>query len=374
MLRETALIENHRLAGGRLIDFGGWNLPVQYSGLTDEHLAVRERCGLFDVSHMGEIWIEGQNASAFVDFLVTNDVSKLEIGQALYAGLCNEIGGLVDDLVVYKLKADCFLLVVNASNTDKDFAHIQAARTRFEHPPAVVENRSHQFSQLAIQGPLSSQVLQRLTQTNLQQINTYRCAWGEVAGVHTLIARTGYTGEDGFELYIPWNDGPRIWNALLEAGKPERLIPCGLGCRDTLRLEMKYALYGHELTETTTPLEVGLGWITKLDKRSDFVGKSALIAQKSSGIRRTLIGVRSLGRAIPRQGYVVYDSGGTEAVGTITSGTSSPSLKVPIGVALVNKPFDQVGTSLQVKIREELHPFVVVKTPFYTQSKPRSQS
>lgn len=368
MLKQTALIEEHRKCGGRLIDFGGWELPVQYSGVLNEHQAVRTACGLFDVSHMGEIWIEGPTAAEFVDYLVTNDTTKLAISQAMYCGLCHETGGLVDDLVVYRLGQEQFLLVVNASNTDKDFAHIQKIKSGFKKPLPKIENRSSVLSQLALQGPKAEAILQRLTSTKLSDMKTYWCAIGEIDGIEALIARTGYTGEDGFELYVEWDHGPALWNMLLNAGKADGLIPCGLGARDTLRLEMKYALYGHELTDETTPLETGLGWVTKLNKTTDFIGKAALQKQKDSGIKRSLVGVKSLGRAIPRQGYEVYTEDKTTRIGEITSGTSSPSLKIPIGIALIDKKFETLGTKLSVKVREEFHPFEIVSTPFYKRS------
>ncbi|MBS1959341.1 MAG: glycine cleavage system aminomethyltransferase GcvT [Bdellovibrionales bacterium] len=369
MLKQTALIEEHRKCGGRLIDFGGWELPVQYSGVLNEHLAVRNACGLFDVSHMGEVWVEGPTAGEFVDFLVTNDISKLAIDQAMYCGLCHESGGLVDDLVVYRVGNEQYLLVVNASNTDKDYTHIQKVKSGFKKPLPNIENRSLRFSQLALQGPKAETILQRLTSTLLSEMKTYWCKFGRIDGIKTLIARTGYTGEDGFELYVEWSQGPALWNKLLEAGKTDGLLPCGLGARDTLRLEMKYALYGHELTDETTPLETGLGWVTKLTKVSDFVGKAVLQKQKASGAIKSLVGVKSLGRAIPRQGYDVYTEDQSTKIGIITSGTSSPSLKLPIGIAFVDKKFDVVGTKLAVKVREELHPFEIVSTPFYKRSK-----
>jgi aminomethyltransferase len=369
MLKQTALLEEHRKAGGRLIDFGGWELPVQYTGVLNEHTAVRQNCGLFDVSHMGEIWVEGPTARDFVDFLVTNDVSKLALHQAQYSALCSESGGIVDDLVIYRVGDQQYLLVVNASNTDKDYAHIQQVKSRFKGTLPIIENRSPQYSQLALQGPKAQKILQTLTETPLAEIQTYWCRMGKAAGIETLIARTGYTGEDGFELYTAWDQGPALWQALLAAGKDDGLVPCGLGARDTLRLEMKYALYGHELTDDTTPLETGLAWVTKLTKASDFVGKQALLDQKAQGLTRGLVGIQSLGRAIPRQGYEVYTEDQSEKIGMVTSGTSSPSLKIPVGVALIDKKFESIGTRVSVKVREDFHPFEIVKTPFYQRSK-----
>ena len=368
MLKQTALLQEHKRLSGKLVDFGGWELPVQYSGVLSEHTAVRTACGLFDVSHMGEILVEGKGALEFVNFVITNDAATLAIEQALYSALCHETGGIVDDLVVYRLGEEKFFLVVNASNTDKDFTHLQKMLQLFTHHTGkspLLLNQSPEFSQIAIQGPKSEAILQKLTQTKLNEIKTYWCKEGQVLEIPTLIARTGYTGEDGFEIYLPWAKAPEVWRALLEAGSSEGILPCGLGARDTLRLEMKYALYGHELSDETHPLEVGLGWVTKLNKNNDFMGKKALLSHKAAGINKALVGVKSLGRGIPRQGYEVYDATGIQKIGVITSGTSSPSLKYPIGVAFIDKKFETLGTKLKVKVREDLHDFEIVKTPFY---------
>ena len=365
MLKKTALNEEHRKIGGRMVDFGGWDLPVQYSGLMAEHNAVRNSCGLFDVSHMGEIMVEGPGSLEFVNYLTTNDASVLSVEQAQYSVLCNSDGGIVDDLVIYRLGTDRFFLVVNASNTDKDFQHIQNALTHYQGIKPSVKNLSSEYSQIAIQGPLAEKVLQSLTETKLSDIKTYWCKEGKILSTPAVIARTGYTGEDGFEIYISWGEAPRIWNALLEAGKDDGILPCGLGARDTLRLEMKYALYGHELNDLTNPLEVGLGWVTKLNKSGNFIGKDKIQALKVSGSKKSLVGLKSLGRGIPRQDYEVYSSDQKSKIGHITSGTSSPSLKYPIGVAFIDKSFETVGTRLYVKVRDDFHEFEVVKTPFY---------
>ena len=365
MLKQTALLAEHKKLGGKLVDFGGWELPVQYSGVLAEHTAVRTAAGLFDVSHMGEILVEGDGALDFVNYLVTNDVSTLAVEQAQYSALCNQNGGIVDDLVVYRLGEKKFFLVVNASNTDKDFAHIQTIYSGYDGTKPKLSNVSPQYSQIAIQGPKSELILQKLTETRLNEIKTYWCKEGKVLNIPTIIARTGYTGEDGFEIYVPWHDAPTIWGALLQTGSPDGLIPCGLGARDTLRLEMKYSLYGHELSDDTNPLEVGLGWVTKLNKKSDFVGKEAILALKNKGQTKSLVGVKSLGRGIPRQGYEVYSHDQKKRIGVITSGTSSPSLKYPIGVAFIDKEFEAVGTKLFVKVRDDFHEFEIIKTPFY---------
>jgi len=365
MLKRTALFEEHLHLKGKMVDFGGWELPVQYSGVLAEHTAVRTACGIFDVSHMGEVFVEGAGASEFVNFLVTNDVSVLATEQAQYSAMCNAQGGIVDDLVIYKLGAEKFLLVVNAANTDKDFAHIQSVLTQYTGTKPKVTNQSAQYSQIAVQGPKAEAILQRLTETKLSEIKTYWCKEGKVLDTPAIIARTGYTGEDGFELYVPWAEAPKVWRAILETGAADGLLPCGLGARDTLRLEMKYALYGHELTDETNPLEVGLAWVTKLGKNSDFIGKSAIAALKQTGPKKALVGIRSLGRGIPRQGYEVYAADGATRVGFVTSGTSSPSLKTPIGVVWVDKAHEAIGTKLFVKVREEMQETEVVKTPFY---------
>jgi len=365
MLKRTALFEEHLNLKGKMVDFGGWELPVQYSGVLAEHTAVRTACGIFDVSHMGEIFVEGAGSAEFVNFLITNDVSVLSIEQAQYSAMCNAQGGIVDDLVIYKLGHEKFLLVVNASNTDKDFAHIQSVLAQYPGAKPKVTNQSAQYSQIAVQGPKAEAILQGLTETRLSEIKTYWCKEGKILGTPAIIARTGYTGEDGFEIYLSWSEAPKVWRALLETGSAEGLLPCGLGARDTLRLEMKYALYGHELTDESNPLEVGLAWVTKLQKNSDFVGKSAISALKQSGPKKALVGIRSLGRGIPRQGYEVYAADRTTRVGQVTSGTSSPSLKTPIGIVWIDKAHEAVGTKLFVKVREEFQESEVVKTPFY---------
>lgn len=372
MLKRTPLFEEHQALNARMVDFGGWELPVQYSGLTQEHLAVRTACGIFDVSHMGEIWVEGPGALAFVNHVTTNDASVLAIHQAQYSAFCNPQGGIIDDLVLYRLGEEKFLLVVNASNTDKDFEHLGRALSEFNGTRPAIRNASAEFAQIAVQGPLSEKILQTLTPFDLHSIKTYWCAEGAVSSSPAIIARTGYTGEDGFELYLPSAEAPKVWRALLSAGAPHGLLPCGLGARDTLRLEMKYALYGHELTDDTHPLETGLGWITKLAKPGGFIGKVALDAIKASGVRRALVGLSSLGRGIPRQGYEVFDETRSRKIGFVTSGTQSPTLKKAVGVALVEKAFEKTGTRMWVKIREDFHEFEVCKTPFIEQNRSKT--
>jgi aminomethyltransferase len=367
MAKRTALYDEHVRLGGRIIDFGGWDLPVQYSGVIDEHLTCRSAGGLFDVSHMGEVHVEGPDAEGYLNYLVSNDVRQMVVGRAQYTAMCNEAGGVVDDLIIYKRSAERFLVVVNASNAEKDFAHMQAVQEQYKGGAARLKltNESERYSQIAIQGRVSVRTLQPLTSVELSAIKTYHFAEGTVlAGVPAIIARTGYTGEDGFEVYVPWERGPELWRELLREGSAHGLKPCGLGARDTLRLEMKYALYGHELTEETNPLEAGLGWVVKLDK-GPFVGRSPILHAKEQGLRRKLIGLRFLERGIPRQGYAVFSADGATRIGEVTSGTQSPSLKQSIGIAYVEAGYAATGTRLTVDIRGVKIPAEIVPTPFY---------
>jgi aminomethyltransferase len=367
MLKHTALFEEHKRLGGRMVDFGGWELPVQYSGVLEEHLACRASGGLFDVSHMGEIHIEGKDSESFLNYLVTNNVSKTAIGQAQYTVMCHESGGIVDDLVIYRRGTDRFLMVVNASNTEKDFNHIQKIETVFRksHSDLKITNESHQYTQIAIQGRNALEILSELTSAPLHSLKNYWFLENTLLNsIPTLFGRTGYTGEDGFEIYIPWNTGPEVWKALLEKGIPKGIKPCGLAARDTLRLEMKYPLYGHELSDQTNPLEAGLSWVVKLDK-GDFVGRAALLAAQKYGMTRQLVGIKTLERGIPRQDYSIYDAEGINKIGEITSGTHSPSLKTAIGVGYVNHSHHFVGSKITIDIRGAKLPAEIVPTPFY---------
>lgn len=369
-LKRTALFEEHVRLGGRLIDFGGWELPVQYSGVMDEHLACRSAAGLFDVSHMGEVQVEGADAQAYLNYLVTHQIGKASIGQAQYNVMCHDDGGIVDDLVIYKRASDRFLVVVNASNTDKDFQHMQSVQRRFkgEHGDLRVTNESAQYTQIAIQGQKAVSILKKITSCALDTIKTYWFSEGTVlGGIPALLARTGYTGEDGFEIYVSWEKGPEVWRALLEAGKNDGLKPCGLGARDTLRLEMKYPLYGNELTDHTHPLEAGLGWVVKLDK-GNFIGRDALVKFKEQGFKRQLVGFKLLEKGIPRHGYTLWDATGATQIGEVTSGTQSPSLKQAIGIGYVETGYVKVGSKITVDIRGAKVPAEVVSTPFYKRS------
>lgn len=367
MLKRTALFEEHQRLGGRLIDFGGWELPVQYTGVLDEHVTCRESVGLFDVSHMGEVHVEGADAEVFLNYLVTNNVAKLAVSQAQYTVMCNEHGGIVDDLVIYRRAQDRFLVVVNASNTDKDYAWMTRVleQTRSRFPGVRLSNESARYTQIAVQGRNAEKTLQKLTQTSLASIRTYWFGEGSLTGgIPAILARTGYTGEDGFEVYVPWEKGPEVWRALLQAGAEFGIKACGLGARDTLRLEMKYPLYGNELTDETNPLEAGLGWVVKLDK-GDFVGKNPIVAMKEKGVPRKLVGVKLLDRGIPRQGYAVYSADGSQRIGELTSGTQAPSLKLPVGIAYVATAHSEVGNKVAVDIRGNKLSAEIIPTPFY---------
>jgi aminomethyltransferase len=359
-LKRTPLYEEHRALGARLVPFAGYEMPVQYpSGINAEHRAVREAAGLFDVSHMGEFEVKGEHALDFLQYLTTNDVATLSVGQAQYSALLNENGTLIDDLLVYRTE-DGYLLVVNASNKDRDLAHARQVATQFG---IEVVDRSDETALIALQGPASERILSKLTDADLAAIPYYRFARGSVAGAPTMISRTGYTGEAGFELYLPAEQAVTIWRALLEAGSGEGLIPAGLGARDSLRLEMGYPLYGNDIDESRTPLEAGLSWITKF-KKGDFIGRDALVKQKEAGVARKLVGFRLNARGFPRHGYGIRAGG--EMVGEVTSGILAPSLGYGIGLAYVPAALAEPGTQFEVVIREQGVPAEVVKAPFYS--------
>jgi aminomethyltransferase len=356
-LRRTPFYAREAALGGRFVDFGGFELPVQYkAGLVAEHKAVRSRVGLFDVSHMGEIDVRGPDAVASVNRLITNDLEAIADGQALYTCMCREDGTIIDDLVVYRFGRQHVFICCNASNRAKDFAWIS------EHiEGATAVDEGEQWAQLAIQGPAAPALVQQLTATDLAPIKRYWFTTGEVAGVPSIISRTGYTGEDGFEIYMPAERGGEIWDALFAADPA--LQPVGLGARDTLRLEMKMALYGNDIDDTTTPLEAGLGWVVKL-KKADFIGKAALEAQKASGLTRHLVAFVMEGRAPARHGYAVVNEVG-ETIGQVTSAGPSPTLGRNIGLAYVPTT-STIGSTLLVKIRESAEPATIVKPPFVT--------
>jgi aminomethyltransferase len=345
-----------------MVDFGGWDMPVQYSGIIDEHNTVRTSVGMFDVSHMGEIEIRGPEAAQLTDFATTNSVPKLKIGQAHYAGLLYETGGFVDDILVHKVADDHYFLCVNASNQEKDFDHIRSVN-RFD---AEVDFASDRYAQLAIQGPKAQATLQKLTPVDLAAIRYYWFTDGEVAGTAARIAHTGYTGEAGFEIYVAPHEAERIWNLVMEAGSEFGIKPCGLGARNTLRLEAKMALYGHEIDASISPLEADLGWIVKLEK-GEFVGRDALVRQKQNGLTRKLVGFEMCGRGIGRDGYEVYLDGAP--AGWVTSGSPSPTLCKNIGLCYLPIDHAHAGQAIQIMIRNQPVDAITVETPFYKRAK-----
>ena len=361
-LQATPLNAVHRALGARMVEFGGWDMPVQYSGILDEHQAVRRAVGLFDISHMGRIEIRGPEAARLADFAGTNDVRKLKIGQAHYSGLLYDHGGFVDDILVHKVAQDHFFLCVNAANQEKDFEHIRSLN-RFQ---AEVEFASPRYAQLAIQGPQAQATLQKLTPVDLSAIRYFWFTDGEVASIAARIARTGYTGEDGFEIYVPAAEAVRLWNLLLEAGAEFGIKPCGLGARNTLRLEAGMVLYGHEIDASISPLEAGLAWIVKLEK-GEFVGRQALLRQKQNGFTRKLAGFEMRGRGIAREGYEVFLDG--RPAGWVSSGSPSPTLNRNLGLCYLPVAEAQPGKSIQVMIRNQLVDAVTVETPFYKRAK-----
>lgn len=360
-MKKTVLNQVHHQAGARMVEFGGWEMPVQYAGVIAEHLAVREAAGLFDVSHMGEIEVSGPQAFDFLQHSTINDVSALTDGQVQYTALCYPTGGVVDDLTLYRFAADNYLLCVNAANTDKDFAWLQQLLGESDFSDLKLIDRSSEYAQLALQGPRAEKILAELTETDLAAIKYYCFAEGEVAGISTIISRTGYTGEDGFELYCPSSGGVQLWQALMQAGRPDGLVPTGLGARDTLRLEKAYALYGHEITADILPLEARLAWITKLNK-GEFVGSRALLDAKSAGLQRKLIGLKLTESGVPRENYPVFCAG--REVGYVTSGTMSPCLRQGIALALVEAETADGDQALQIGIRKRRVAAERVKPPF----------
>jgi aminomethyltransferase len=359
-LKRTPLFEAHLKAGARMVPFGGWEMPVQYAGIVEEHRTVRSSVGLFDVSHMGEFEVEGPGALAALQLLTTNDVAALAVGQVQYSVLCYPAGGIVDDLTVYRLDVDRYMLTVNAANIDKDWAWV-TGRT----PPGVEagwRNISAETALIAVQGPRAEHLVQRLADRDVREIGYYRFARGAIAGIATLISRTGYTGEDGFELYLGSGEAERLWSALLEAGRDDGVAPIGLGARDTLRLEMRYALYGNDIDETTNPLEAGLGWVVKPAK-GDFIGRDAIEKLRAAGVARRLAGIEMVDRAIARHGYPVLKDGDT--VGVVTSGSFGPSVDRAIALAYVPVAHSNVGSELAVEIRGQARPARVVRTPFH---------
>ncbi len=358
-MKNTALTHIHEKLGAKMIPFAGYNMPVQYEGINIEHETVRKGVGVFDVSHMGEFLIQGEHALDLIQKVTSNDASKLAIGDAQYSCLPNEIGGIVDDLIVYRIKEQTYLLVVNASNIEKDWNWISSYNTM----NAEMTNISEDYSLLAIQGPKAVEAMQSLTSVDLSEIQFYTFKVADFAGIeHVIISATGYTGSGGFEIYCKNNEVEKVWKAVFEAGKDFGIKPIGLAARDTLRLEMGYCLYGNDINDTTSPIEAGLGWITKFTK--DFTNAEALKKQKETGVDKKLVGFKMVDKGIPRHDYEIVNAAG-EKIGVVTSGTMSPSLKEPIGMGYVTTENSKVGSEIYIQVRNKNLKAEVVKLPFY---------
>ena len=368
MAKRTPLYDAHRAASARLIEFAGFDMPVLYQGLIEEHRAVRERAGIFDVSHMGEIVLEGDRALHAVQRLFTNDLASCKDGQAQYGALCNQHGGMIDDVIVYRFSPQRLLVCVNATGREKDFEWMRAHAG----DGVSLKQQSDDWAQVAVQGPRAAELVDALCRPRVLDVPTYHFREAAVAGVRgCIVARTGYTGEDGFEVFCPPEGARKIWDAVVEAGA----VPCGLGARDTLRLEAGYRLYGNDMDEQHTPLEAGLGWIVKLDKGGGFIGAEALREQKARGLKRKLVGFKmTTKRHIARQGYPVRPPGVEKHVGEVTSGTMSPTLQQPIGFAYVPIEMSPIGTCFEVEIRDHAFPAEAVKTPFVSKKTPPVKS
>ncbi|NPA68512.1 MAG: glycine cleavage system aminomethyltransferase GcvT [Chlorobi bacterium] len=360
-MKTTQFTQKHIELGAKMTEFAGFNMPVEYTGVNDEHINVRKNVGVFDVSHMGEIWVKGDKAYDFVQKVTSNDISVLKPGDAQYSCFPNDKGGIVDDLIVYFYEPGKYMLVVNAANTEKDWNWLVSQNTE----GAELENASDNISQLAVQGPNAIKVLQKLTDINLSEIGFYTFRTGKFADVNeVIISATGYTGSGGFELYMYNDDAVKIWDAVFEAGKEFNIKPAGLAARDTLRLEMGYCLYGNDINDTTSPIEAGLGWITKFNDKNNFINKDYLLKQKEEGVSRRLRGFILKDRGIPRRGYEITDAEGN-VIGEVTSGTMSPMLKKGIGMGYVNKGYWKFGNEIYIKVRNKLLKAEIVKLPFY---------
>lgn len=357
-VKNVALNDLHIKLGGKMVPFAGFNMPVRYSSDIEEHKCVREKVGVFDVSHMGEFFVSGEGALALIQKVTSNDASKLEIGQAQYSCFPNEAGGIVDDLIVYKIDDAEYMLVVNASNIEKDWNWIKKHQT----DDVTLVNASDHYSLFAVQGPKAVETLQKITEVELSQIKFYTFTKGSIGGVDdVIISATGYTGEQGFELYVRSNDAEKLWNEVFKAGDEFGIQPIGLGARDTLRLEMGYCLYGNDIDDTTSPLEAGLGWITKFSK--DFINSDGLQKQKEDGLSKKLVGFELTDKGIPRNGYEIYD--GENLIGNVTSGTMSPSMGKGIGMGYVKFGMHKPGTEIQIAVRNRRLNATVVKMPIY---------
>lgn len=357
-VNRTPLYDTHLKAGAKMVEFGGWLMPVQYEGIIKEHQAVRTTAGLFDVSHMGEIEIQGNGAQELIQRLITNDIERLSPGKALYSPMCNPEGGTIDDLLVYMKGLQHFLLIVNAANIDKDYNWVLNQADE----GVAIRNISEETCQLALQGPAAQTILQRLTTVELSQIKYFNFSYGQVQGCECLISRTGYTGEDGFELYFPSEYAEKLWETLMSAGEQEGLRPIGLGARDTLRFEAALALYGHELTDSISPVMAGLGWTVKFNK-DNFIGKESLWQESQQGPKYRLVGLEMLERGIPRPNYIISKE--DKEVGWVTSGTFAPTLGKNLALAYVKAEWAEVGNQLDVFVRDKPLKASIVPKPFY---------
>jgi aminomethyltransferase len=361
-LKKTKFYEKHKELNARLVEFAGWEMPIQYNNLVEEHNTVRNKVGLFDVSHMGTFVIKGKDSFNFLQYMVPNDLNKISKGKAIYSQFCNHDGGVIDDLIIYYIDDELFYMVVNASNVDKDFKWLMENSKNFD---VELDNIAESTAVLAIQGPMAEKTLQKLVNENLSEIKSFNLIRTKINNIDFIVSRTGYTGEDGFELIFN-NQNPEIFDMLLKAGEEFDILPIGLGARDTLRLEANLPLYGHELNDTTSPLEAKLNWSVKLNK-DDFIGKQALLNQKEKTLEKTLIGIKGLSRIVPREGYNILNNG--EIIGKVTSGTFSPTLNYPIALAYVNKIDFKIGDKLDVEIRGKNHTVEITTLPFYRRKK-----
>ncbi len=360
-MKITQFNNKHKELGGKMVEFVGFEMPVEYSGINDEHINVRENVGVFDVSHMGEIWVKGPKAQNFVQKVTSNDVTVLKIGDAQYSCFPNDKGGIVDDLIVYYYEDEKYMLVVNASNIEKDWNWLVSQNSE----GAELENASDSISQIAVQGPNATKVLQKLTDVNLSEIKFYTFVTGKLGGVKdVIISATGYTGSGGFELYMYNNDAEKVWDAVFEAGKEFGIKPAGLAARDTLRLEMGYCLYGNDLNDTTSPIEAGLGWITKFSDQNQFINRPYIQKQKENGPDKRLRGFEMIDRGIPRKDYEIYDAD-ENLIGIVTSGTMSPMLKKGIGMGYINKGSWGFDSEIYIKVRKKMLKAKIVRLPFY---------
>lgn len=359
-LKKTPLCDEHIKLGAEMVEFAGWYMPIKYEGLVPEHHAVRQQAGLFDVSHMGEVEVTGKDAESYVQNLVSNNVKLLEDTQIMYTHMCFPDGGTVDDLLVYKFKSDHFYLVINASNIDRDFQWMVDQKGDYD---VALDNQSDDTAEVALQGPNAQKILQKLTDTDLNAIKFFYCNRGVmVDGVKCLVSRTGYTGEDGFEIYMAPADAPKVWNAILEAGKEDGVAPAGLGCRDTLRFEVALPLYGQELSKDISPLQAGLSMFVKLDN-DDFIGKAALVKQKEEGMTKKVVGFEMTENAIPRHGYPVIADG--KVIGEVTTGYLSPSVNKRVGLAFIDIEYAKMGTEIEIQVRKKTKKAVVASKRFY---------